>query len=57
MYDVLGLYPLQQSLVIGSYVKMLVCEVLSDAISNNTRKIPVPIGKEISSHFRVKNGG
>ena len=30
MTDVLGLYPLQQSLVIGSYVKMLVREVLSD---------------------------
>ena len=30
MYDVSGLYPLQQSLVIGSYVKMLVREVLSD---------------------------
>ena len=30
MYDVLGLYPLQQSLVIGSYVKMLVRRVLSD---------------------------
>ena len=30
MNDVLGLYPSQQSLVIGSYVKMLVREVLSD---------------------------
>ena len=30
MYDVSGQYPLQQSLVIGSYVKILVCEVLSD---------------------------
>ena len=28
--DVAGLYPLQQSLVIGSYVKRLVHEVLSD---------------------------
>ena len=30
MYDVSGLYSLQQSLVIGSYVKMLVRRVLSD---------------------------
>ena len=30
--DVTGLYPLQQSLRIGSYVKMLVREVLSDKI-------------------------
>ena len=30
MYDVSGLYPLQQLLVIESYVQMLVCEVLSD---------------------------
>ena len=30
MYDVSGLNPLQQSLVIGSYVKMLVPRVLSD---------------------------
>ena len=30
MYDVSGLYPLQQSLVIGSYVKMLLRGVLSD---------------------------
>ena len=28
--DVSGLYSLQQSLVIGSYVKMMVCRVLSD---------------------------
>ena len=32
MDDVAGLYPLQQSLVIGSYVKMLVRRVLSDKI-------------------------
>ena len=30
MYDVSGLYPLQQSLVIWSYVKMLVRRVLPD---------------------------
>ena len=30
MYDVSGLFPLQQSLVIGSYVKMMVRMVLSD---------------------------
>ena len=30
MYDVSGIYPLQQSLVIRSYVKMLVRMVLSD---------------------------
>ena len=30
MYDVSGLHYLQQSLVIGIYVKMLVCMVLSD---------------------------
>ena len=30
MYDVLGLYPLQQSLLMGSYLKMLMCRVLSD---------------------------
>ena len=30
MYHVSGLYPLQQWLVIGSYVKILVREVLSD---------------------------
>ena len=30
MNDVSGLYPLQQSLEIGSYIKMLVCRVLSD---------------------------
>ena len=30
MYDVSGLYHLQQSLVIESYVKILVREVLSD---------------------------
>ena len=30
MTDVLGLYPLQQSLVIGSYLNMMVREVLSD---------------------------
>ena len=30
MYDISGLNPLQQSLVIGSYVKMLVRRVLSD---------------------------
>ena len=30
MYDVSGLYLLQQSLEIGSYVKMLVRKVLSD---------------------------
>ena len=29
VYGVSGLYPLQHA-VIGSYVKMLVCEVLSD---------------------------
>ena len=32
MTDHSGLYPLQQSLVIGSYVKMVVREVLSDKI-------------------------
>ena len=31
MYDVLGLYTLQKSLEIGSYVKMLVRRVLSDS--------------------------
>ena len=31
IYDVSGLYPSQQSLVIGSYVKKMVCEVLSDS--------------------------
>ena len=30
MYDVSGIYPLQQSVVIGSYVEMLVHMVLSD---------------------------
>ena len=30
MYDVSGLYPAQQSLVIGSYAEMLMREVLSD---------------------------
>ena len=30
MYDASGLYPLQQSVVIGSYVKMLMRRVLSD---------------------------
>ena len=30
MYDVSGLYPLQQSLVIGWYVKMMVPRILSD---------------------------
>ena len=30
MYDVSGLHPLQQSLVMGSYVKMLMRRVLSD---------------------------
>ena len=30
MYDASGLYSLGQSLVIGSYLKMLVREVLSD---------------------------
>ena len=30
MYDVSGLYPSQQSLVNGSYIKMLVYRVLSD---------------------------
>ena len=30
MYDDSGLYPLQYSLVIGGYLKMLVCKVLSD---------------------------
>ena len=32
MYDVSGLYSLQQSLVIGSYAKMLVRKVLSDRL-------------------------
>ena len=32
MNDVSGLYPLQQSLEIESYVRMLVHEVLSDKI-------------------------
>ena len=30
MYDVSGIYPVQQSLVIGSYVRMLVRMELSD---------------------------
>ena len=32
IYEFSGPYPLQQSLVIGSYAKMLVREVLSDKI-------------------------
>ena len=38
MTDVSGLYPLQQSLVIGSYVKMLVRRVLSDRYSRTQYK-------------------
>ena len=39
MTDVLGLYPLQQSLVIGSYVKMLVRRVLSDRYGITQEKL------------------
>ena len=46
MYDVLGLYPLQQPLVIGSYVKMLVSRVLSDRY--RITKIPVPRSRNIN---------
>ena len=38
MNDVSGLYPLQQSLAIGSYVKMLVRSVLSDRYRRTQEK-------------------
>ena len=48
MTDVSGLYSLLDSLVIGSYVKMLVRRVLSDKIKSKTRTIPVPRSRNIS---------
>ena len=46
--DVSDLYPLQQSLGIGTYVKILVHEVLLDHIYNNTRLIPAPRNRNIN---------
>ena len=46
--EISGFYPLQQSLVIGSYVKVLVCEVLLDKVFNKTREIPVPTSRNIN---------
>ena len=42
MYDVSGLYLLQQSLAIESYVKMLMRRVLSDGYRITHEKNPVP---------------
>ena len=52
MYDVSGLTPLQQSVVMGSYVKMLMRRVLSDRyrITQETFQYQ---GVEICMTFRV----
>ena len=51
MTDVSGLYSLLDSLVIGSYVKMLDREVLSDKIQNKTRTIPVPRSRNMTKYI------
>ena len=52
MTDVSGLYPLQKSLVIGSYVKMLVREVLSDRYRITQEQFQYQ-GVEISMMFQA----
>ena len=52
MTDVWGRYPLQQSLVIGSYVKMLVREVLSDRYRITQEQFQYQ-GVEICMTFRA----
>ena len=54
MTDVSGLYPLQQSLEIGSYVKMLVRRVLSDKYRIPQEKFYYQ-GVEICMLYRVFN--
>ena len=46
--DVSGLNPLQQPLVIGRYVKMLMCEIVSNKIYNNARKFWVPTSRNVN---------
>ena len=52
MYDVSSLYPLQQSLGIGSYVKMLVRRVLADRYRRTQEKFQ-DHGVEMCMTFRA----
>ena len=52
MYDVSGLFPLQPSLVIGSYVEMLVREALSDGYRIRQEQFQYH-GVEICMMFRA----
>ena len=53
MYDVSGLYPLQQSLEMGSYVKLLVRRVLLDRCSRMTQEKFQYDGVEMCMTFRA----
>ena len=52
MYDVAGLYPLQQSVGIGSYVEILVRRVLSDRYRITQEQFQYQ-GVEISMTFQI----